>query len=142
MIKYCAINLNARYRLSFKYSRNNTYVFSKKKKRILYSICICIDITLLRTVADDLLKCEKTEKWCLLQLTVHKAFVKDSHCSKFQSVKRASVKQLFTNHLGLRIISFTNLEIWKKWREKEMSVVQTFKKVQTIQKVNFIIKIK
>ena len=60
------------------------------------------------------------------------------HYSKFQSIKRASVKQLFTNHLGLRIISFTNLEIWKKWREKEMSVVQTFKKVQTIQKVNFV----
>ena len=142
MIKYCAINLNARYRLSFKYSRDNTCVFGKKKKRILYSICICIDITLLRTVADDLLKCEKTEKWCLLQLTGRKAFVKGSHCSKFQSIKRASVKQLFTNHLGLRIISFTNLEIWKKWREKEMSIVQTFKKVQTIQKVNFIIKIK
>ena len=119
-----------------------THAFLVKKKWILYSICICIDITLLRTVADDLLKCEKTEKWCLLQLTGRKAFVKGSHCSKFQSIKRASVKQLFTNHLGLRIISFTNLEIWKKWREKEMSVVQTFKKVQTIQKVNFIIKIK
>ena len=105
---------------------------------ILDNIGICIDITLLRTVADDLLKCEKTEKWCLLQLTGRKAFVKGSHCSKFQSIKRASVKQLFTNHLGLRIISFTNLEIWKKWREKEMSVVQTFKKVQTIQKVNFV----
>ena len=30
----------------------------KKKKKILYSICICIDINLLRTVADDVLKCE------------------------------------------------------------------------------------
>ena len=29
MMKYCAINLNERYRLSFKYSRDNTYVFSK-----------------------------------------------------------------------------------------------------------------
>ena len=28
--KYCAIKLNERYRLSFKYSRDNTYVFSKK----------------------------------------------------------------------------------------------------------------
>ena len=109
---------------------------------ILYSICICIDITLLKTVADDLLKCEKIEKWCLLKLTGRKGFMKGSHCSKFQSVKQASVKQLFTNHLGLRIISFTSLQIWKKWREKEMGVVQTCKKVQTIQKVNFVIKIK
>ena len=109
---------------------------------ILYSICICIDITLLKTVADDLLKCEKIEKWCLLKLTGRKGFMKGSHCSKFQSVKQASVKQLFTNHLGLHIISFTSLQIWKKWHEKEMGVVQTCKKVQTIQKVNFIIKIK
>ena len=29
MTKYCAKNLNARYRLNFKYSRDNTYVFSK-----------------------------------------------------------------------------------------------------------------
>ena len=29
MIKYCAINLNARYRLNFKYSRDDTFVFSK-----------------------------------------------------------------------------------------------------------------
>ena len=52
-----------------------------------------------------------------------------SHCSKFQSVKQVSVKQLFTNHLGLRIISFTNLQVWKKWREKEMGVAQTFRKL-------------
>ena len=104
----------------------------------LYSICICIDTTLLRTVANDLLKCEKIEKWCLLKLTGRKAFVKCSHCSKFQSVKRASLKQLFTNHLGLRILSFTNLQIWKKWRKKEMGVAQTVKKVQTIQKINFV----
>ena len=85
MMKCCAINLNERYRLSFKYSRDNTYVFGKKKL-ILYSICICIDITLLRTVADDLLKCEKIEKWCLLKLTGRRGFVKGSHYSKFQSV--------------------------------------------------------
>ena len=30
MTKYYAINLNARYRLNFKYSRDDTYVFSKK----------------------------------------------------------------------------------------------------------------
>ena len=49
------------------------------------------------------------------------------------------MKQLFTNHLGLHITSFTNLQIWKKWREKDMGVVQTVKKVhQTIQKVNFV----
>ena len=32
MMKYCAIKLGERerYRLSFKYSRDNTYVFSKK----------------------------------------------------------------------------------------------------------------
>ena len=28
MTKYCAINLSARYRLNFKYSRDDTYVFS------------------------------------------------------------------------------------------------------------------
>ena len=67
-----------------------------------------------------------------------KELVKGSHCSKFQSIKRASMKQLFTNHLGLLTISFTNSQIWKKWSEKEMSVAQTFKKVQTIQKVNFV----
>ena len=108
---------------------------------IFYSICICIDINLLKTVADDLSKCEKIEKWCLLKLTGRKAFVNDNHCSKFQSVKRTSVKQFtnlqftiykFTNHLGLRIISFTNLQIRKKWHEKQMGVVQTVKKVQTI----------
>ena len=84
------------------------------------------------TVADDLLKCEKIEKWCLLKLTGRKEFVKGSHCSNFQSVKRGSVKQLFTNHLGLRIISFTNLQILKKWRKKEMGVVQTFKKLSSL----------
>ena len=63
------------------------------------------------------------------KLTGRKGFMKGSHCSKFQSVKRASVKQLFTNHLGLRIISFTNLQVWKKWREKEMGVAQTFRKL-------------
>ena len=72
-----------------------------------------------------------------MKLTGSKAFVNGTHCAKFQSVKRSSVKQLFTNHLGLRIILFTNLQIWKKWREKEMGVVQTVKKVPTIQKVNF-----
>ena len=109
-MKHCAINLNERYRLIFKYSRDNAYVFSKKKL-ILYSICICIDITFLRTVADDALHCEKkNEKWCLSKLTSRKGFVKGSHYSKFQSVKQASVKQLFTNHLGLRIISVTNLQ--------------------------------
>ena len=71
MMKYCAINLNERYRLSFKYSRDNTCVFGKKKKLILYSICICIDITLLRTVADDLLKCEKIESILMAQLFQH-----------------------------------------------------------------------
>ena len=83
---------------------------------ILHSTCICIDITLLRAVADDLLKCEKIEKWCLLKLIGRKGFMKGSHCSK-----------LLTNHLGLRIISFTNLQILKKWRKKVMGIVQTFK---------------
>ena len=95
----------------------------------IYSVCICIDINLSKTVADHMLQCEKIEKWCLLKLTDRKAFVNGSHCSKFQSVKQASVKQLFANHLGLRIISFTSLRLWKKWHQKEISsccVVQTF----------------
>ena len=66
----------------------------------LYIICIFIDFTLLKTVADDLLQYEKIEKCYLLKLTVCKAFVNGGHCSKFQPVKRASLKQLFTNHLG------------------------------------------
>ena len=35
-------------------------------------------------------------------------------------------------------MSFTNLQIWKKRCEKEMGIVQTVKKVQTIQKVIFV----
>ena len=124
MTKYCAINLNARYRLNFKYSRDDTYVLVTICL-IFYSICICVDITLSKTVAHDLLRCEKIEKWCLLKLIGRKVFGNGSHCSKFQSVKRASVKQLFANSLGLRIISFTNLRLWKKWGEKEMGVAQT-----------------
>ena len=31
MINYCGINRNERYRPSFKYSKDNTYVFNKKK---------------------------------------------------------------------------------------------------------------
>ena len=48
-----------------------THAFLVKKKLILYSICICIDITLLRTVADDLLKCEKIESILMAQLFQH-----------------------------------------------------------------------
>ena len=80
-----------------------THTFLVKICLIFNGTCISIDITLSKTVADDLLQCEKIEKWCLLKLTGRKAFVKGSHCSKFQSVKRASVKQLFKSHLGLRI---------------------------------------
>ena len=61
----------------------------------------------------------------------------DSHCSKFQSVKQASGKKIFTNHLGLRIISLNNFQKWEKWYEKEIGVVETVKKVQTFQKVRF-----
>ena len=63
MMKYCAINVNA----STGSVLNIQDTFLVKKQLILYSICICIDIALLRTVADDLLKCEKIEKWCLLK---------------------------------------------------------------------------
>ena len=138
MKKYCAINLNARFRLGFKYSKDDIYVFREKKNNNLFYTAYvfvltyfimtnCICITLLKTVTDDLLKCEKIENWCLLKLMGRKGFVKGSHCSNFQFFKRASVKQLFTTHLGLLIISFTNLQIWKKWCEKEMGVVQTCK---------------
>ena len=57
--------------------------------------------------------------------------VSGSHCSKLTFVKRASVKQLLTNHLGLRIILFTNLYIWKKWCEKQMDVVQTLSSISS-----------
>ena len=94
-----------------------THTFLVKICLIFNGTCISIDITLSKTVADDLLQCEKIGKWCLIKLTGCKAIVNGSHCSKFQSVKRASVKQLFKSHLGLRIISFTNLRLWKKWCE-------------------------
>ena len=75
----------------------------------------------------------KLKTWCLLRLTGPKAFVNGSYYSKLQPVKRTSAKQLFTNNLGvtqlftkgLCITSFTNLQIWKKWRKKEMGAVQT-----------------
>ena len=113
------------------------HTFWVKNCLTLYSIYICIDITLLRTVANYLLNFEKIGKWCLLKLTVWRAFVIDSHCSKFQSVKQASGKKIFTNHLGLRIISLNNFQKWEKWYEKEIGVVETVKKVQTFQKVRF-----
>ena len=56
-----------------------THTFLVKICSIFYSICICIDITLSKTVADDLLQCEKIEKWCLLKLASCKAFVNASH---------------------------------------------------------------
>ena len=55
--------------------------------------------------------------------TGRKRLVNGSYCSKFQSGKRASVKQLFTNYLGLRINSFTNLQLWRNWREKKKKCV-------------------
>ena len=88
-----------------------THMFLVKFCLIFSTICIFIDITLSKTLADDLLQCKKIGKWCLIKLTGQKAIVNGSHCSKFQSVKRASVKQLFKSHLGLRIISFTNLRL-------------------------------
>ena len=49
-----------------------------------------------------------------IEIDLLQSIVVDSRYSKLGIVKRASAKQLFTNHLGLRIISFTNLQIWKK----------------------------
>ena len=69
-----------------------THLFLVKIRLIFYSICICIDITLSKRVADDLLQSEKIEKWCFLKLTGRKAFLSGSQCSKFQSVKQTSVK--------------------------------------------------
>ena len=59
-------------------------------------------------------------------MTGRKAFVNGSHCSKLLSVKRSSLNQFFTNHFELHIISFITLQIWKKWREKEMGAIQKF----------------
>ena len=67
---------------------------------------------------DDQLPCEQILKTVFLRLTgckafvdSCKAFVDNSHCSKLRIAKRALVKQLFRNHFGLRIISFTNTQI-------------------------------
>ena len=78
--KYSTINLNARYRLNFKHSRDDN-TFLVKRMFHFYSIYICIEITLLRIVANDLLRCDKIQKWCLLKLNGRKAFVNGSHCS-------------------------------------------------------------
>ena len=45
------------------------------------------------------------------------------------------MKQLFTNHLGLRIFSFTNLQIWKKCRKKDTDHVKTIKKFKQFKKL-------
>ena len=94
--------------------------FLVKQSLVIYSLCSCIDMNLLKKVADDLLKYETIEIWRLLRLTGRKAFVNGSHCSKLQSIERASEKQSFTFNLGLRIISINNLQLWgngakKKW---------------------------
>ena len=60
----------------------------------------------------------------MLRLIGYKAFVNGSHCSKLQVDKRALAILLFINHLGLRIILFTNLQIWKKGYKKEINVLQ------------------
>ena len=57
---------------------------------------------------------------------------------KFQSVKQASGKKIFTNHLGLRIISLNNLQKWEKWYEKEMGVVETVKNFKHFKKLDFL----
>ena len=69
--------------------------------------------------------------------TGRKRLVNGSYCSNFQSGKRASVKQLFTNYLGLRINSFTNLQLWRNWREKKKNVLLK-RWYREIQKVNFV----
>ena len=134
MMLYCAINLNTRYWLGFKHSRDNKHVFRKK----IIIIKIIIDFIqhmylhwhyfIKNSSRWSVKMWKKIEKWYLLKLTGRKGFMIGSHCSRFQFVKQASVKQLFTNHLGLRIISFTSLQMRKKWRKKEMGVVQTCKK--------------
>ena len=105
--------------------------------------CICIDIILSKIVADDLLQYDETEKWYLLKSTGRKRLVNGSYCSKFQSGKRASVKQLFTNYLGLRINSFTNLQLWRNWHEKRKKKkkmccsnvgIEKFKKLTSLEK--------
>ena len=92
--------------------------FLVKQSLVIYSLCSCIDMNLLKKVADDLLKYETIEIWRLLRLTGRKAFVNGSHCSKLQSIERASEKQPFTFNLGLRIISINNLQLWGMARKR------------------------
>ena len=40
---------------------------------------MCIDINLWKTVADNLLKYETIQRWCILKLTRRTAFVNSSH---------------------------------------------------------------
>ena len=67
MTKYSAVNLNAGYRLNFKYSRNGLNVLVKIFL-VICSIWIYIYINLLKTVADDLLQCEKIEKMVFMEI--------------------------------------------------------------------------
>ena len=117
-------------------SRDDTGVFVRIFL-VIYNICICIhtwsgrwQMICYDRSTDDQLPCEQILKTVFLTLTGCKAFVDSckafadsSHCSKLRIAKRASVKQLFRNHFGLRIISFTNTQIWKKWRENKIGVV-------------------
>ena len=43
-----------------------TQTFLVKLFLVVYSIVICIDINLSKTVADDQLQCENVKKWGLL----------------------------------------------------------------------------
>ena len=79
---------------------------------VIDNICIFIDINLPKTVANDLLQCHKIEKMVFIEIDRSQSIFE--WYSKLESVKRASVKRLFTNHLRLRIFSLTNLQIWKK----------------------------
>ena len=97
----------------------------------------------LRTEADDLLKCERIEKWCLLKLTCRKGFLKNSHRSKFQSVKRTLVKQSFTNYLGLfhsPIYKYGRNGTKRKWALfKQLKKFKQFKKLISFEKIIILI---
>ena len=54
-----------------------------------------------KTVADDLLPSEKKLKILLIKIDWLQIILEWKYCSKLQVVKRASVKQLFTNYFGI-----------------------------------------
>ena len=90
-----------------------------------------------KTVADDLLPSEKKLKIVLIKIDWLRIILEWKYCSKLQVVKRASVKQLFTNYFGITYYFIHQFIIMEdKARKKKWELFQHWH--QEIQSVNFV----